>query len=414
MISFIEILISAVVTFSPLLFYYYYVAYKKTVRESEKKILIKLCLFSTIFIIFSLLLYFDNKLYYLLVTLPILYSYLYGNKTMIITSMAVVGVFSYIQIDANVIFLVLINLFYVLSYFLYSKFQKKRIFFTTLFWLSTCLVTAIYYCITNMSAILNISFLFLFLSYTLIVFISDRLIGKASEVINLYMTLKEFEKEKVMQSSFFKITHEIKNPIAVCKGYLDMLNVADANTDADKVKSEKYINIIKAEIDRTLTLLNDFQQFTKITIEKKNFDLNILLDDVKEAITPLKNKYKVKIEFHSENILEVYADYNRLKQVMINIIKNAIEASEIKEDSKIIVTSYIDNDKLYFIVKDNGVGMKKEVMEKLTVPFYTTKQTGSGLGICLSNEIINAHGGRLKFSSKVGYGTTAKVILPIK
>ena len=99
---------------------------------------------------------------------------------------------------------------------------------------------------------------------------------------------------------------------------------------------------------------------------------------------------------------------------MINIIKNAIEASEIKEDSKIIVTSYIDNDKLYFIVKDNGVGMKKEVMEKLTVPFYTTKQTGSGLGICLSNEIINAHGGRLKFSSKVGYGTTAKVILPIK
>ena len=191
----------------------------------------------------------------------------------------------------------------------------------------------------------------------------------------------------------------------------DALDMFDVN---DKAKSDKYVNIIKTEIDRTLTLLNDFQQFTKITIEKKNFDLNLLLEDVKAAISPLSNKYKVEVDFQTENSLEIYADYNRLKQVMINIIKNGIEASEGRKHSKILITSYIDNGKLYFIVKDNGVGMKKEIMEKLTVPFCTTKQTGSGLGICLSNEIINAHGGRLKFDSKVGYGTTAKVILPIK
>lgn len=408
MINIIEIIMSAIVMFSPLLFYYYYVAYKKTVRESEKKILNKLCLFSTMFIVISLLKYFDNSLYFLLATLPILFSYLYGNKTMIFVSSIIMGTFTYVSIPVNIIYLIVVNLSYVLAYIIYLKTQQKRDFFTMFFCLNTCLATLIYFMINNPNVIININFLFLVFTYALIVFISEILISKASEVINLHMTLKEFEREKVMQSSFFKITHEIKNPIAVCKGYLDMFDVND------KAKSDKYVNIIKTEIDRTLTLLNDFQQFTKITIEKKNFDLNLLLEDVKAAISPLSNKYKVEVDFQTENSLEIYADYNRLKQVMINIIKNGIEASEGRKHSKILITSYIDNGKLYFIVKDNGVGMKKEIMEKLTVPFCTTKQTGSGLGICLSNEIINAHGGRLKFDSKVGYGTTAKVILPIK
>lgn len=408
MINVLEIMIIAVVMFSPLLFYYYYVAYKKTVRESEKKTLNKLCLVSVMFIVISLLKYFNNSFYYLFATFPILFSYLYGNKFMIVFSSVVMSIFAYLNIDINIFYLIIINFFYVLTYILYLKLKKGKDFFTIFFCLSTCLTILVYFLFNNINLIVNINFLFLVFSYTLIVFISEILISKASEIINLHMTLREFEREKVMQSSFFKITHEIKNPIAVCKGYLDMF---DTN---DKKKSDKYVNILKTEIDRTLTLLSDFQQFTKITIEKKRFDLNLLLEDVKAAISPLSNKYKVEIEFHSEDKLEIYADYNRLKQVIINIVKNGIEAIGEKKQGRIIITAYIDNDKLYLIIKDNGTGMKKEVIEKLTVPFYTTKQTGSGLGVCLSNEIINAHGGRLKFASKVGVGTTAKVILPIK
>lgn len=408
MINVLEIMIIAVVMFSPLLFYYYYVAYKKTVRESEKKTLNKLCLVSVMFIVISLLKYFNNSFYYLFATFPILFSYLYGNKFMIVFSSVVMSIFAYLNIDINIFYLIIINFFYVLTYILYLKLKKGKDFFTIFFCLSTCLTILVYFLFNNINLIVNINFLFLVFSYTLIVFISEILISKASEIINLHMTLREFEREKVMQSSFFKITHEIKNPIAVCKGYLDMF---DTN---DKKKSDKYVNILKTEIDRTLTLLSDFQQFTKITIEKKRFDLNLLLEDVKAAISPLSNKYKVEIEFHSEDKLEIYADYNRLKQVIINIVKNGIEAIGEKKQGRINITAYIDNDKLYLIIKDNGTGMKKEVIEKLTVPFYTTKQTGSGLGVCLSNEIINAHGGRLKFASKVGVGTTAKVILPIK
>lgn len=408
MINVTEILICMIVMFAPLLVYYYYVAYKKTVRISEKDILIDLCLLTILFLTISLMNYFDNHLYYFLVTIPILFSYLCRRYFMMIILSIVISSFLHMSIGLNIFYLILGNVLYYVAFYFHNKFNQHRDIFTTFFCLITCVITLSFLTVNKMPEIYNFNVLFALFLYSAMVFIAEIVISKANEVINLHMTLKEFEREKVMQSSFFKITHEIKNPIAVCKGYLDMIDVNDAK------KCDKFVNIIKGEIDRTLTLLNDFQQFTKITIEREIFDLNLLLEDVKSAVTPLINKYKVNLAVNSEYDLEIYADYNRLKQVLINIIKNGMEANEGKKNGKIEVTAYVDNEKLYLIIKDNGTGMKKEIMEKLTVPFCTTKQTGSGLGVCLSNEIIKAHNGNLKYTSKVGVGTTAKIVLPLK
>lgn len=101
-----------------------------------------------------------------------------------------------------------------------------------------------------------------------------------------------------------------------------------------------------------------------------------------------------------------------MKQVMINLIKNAIEASNINGEVKII--SFIDNNKLNIIIKDCGVGMSKETMDNLLNPFFTTKSFGTGLGVCLSNEIINAHGGSLDYYSHMNEGTSFFITLPLK
>ena len=90
-------------------------------------------------------------------------------------------------------------------------------------------------------------FMFYVLSYLIL-----EILNQCENTIDLNVSLKELEKEKELRKSLFKITHEIKNPIAVCKGYLDMF---DYN---NKEHSERYIPIIKQEIDRTLTLMNDF------------------------------------------------------------------------------------------------------------------------------------------------------------
>jgi signal transduction histidine kinase len=227
---------------------------------------------------------------------------------------------------------------------------------------------------------------------------------KADEILNLYSTIKSIEHEKEIKISLFKLTHEVKNPISVVKGYIDMFDVNDKN------KSIRYIGIINQEINRTLNLLSDFMQFSKINLEIEEVDVGLLFDDVKQIINPMLNNKNIKCTFKIEDNIFINADYNRLKQVIINLIKNSVEAS--KTNGIISVTLYKDNDKIYIIVKDNGIGMTKEELNNMFKPFHTTKENGTGLGVCLSKEIIEAHKGKLAYNSIKNKETIAKIVLP--
>lgn len=408
MIKFLEILIILIVMVFPVLTYHYYAAYKKNLKESEKEIFSNLCLFLTLYFSITVLKYFDNSLYYLLATIPILLSYLYSKPIMVIISSLMITMFLKDVMVDKYFLLILANILYFIFYKWYQKTNKEREVFTTTFCIISSIIAIILYYLNNTMPSYSYNILLVILLYIMIIFILEIVTEKATGVINLHMTLKEFEHEKQIKTSLFKLTHEIKNPIAVCKGYLDMFDTRDVD------KSDKYINIIKGEIERTLNLLSDFMQFTKIRVEKQKVDFNLLLEDVLLAITPLSNKYNVRYFFDTDTSLELNMDYSRMKQVVINILKNSIEANKEKNNGKILIKSYIEGSKLYLIIKDNGVGMDKDVMDKLTTPFHTTKQNGNGLGICLSNEIVLAHGGSLSYTSKVGKGTVAKVVLPVK
>ena len=89
----------------------------------------------------------------------------------------------------------------------------------------------------------------------------------ADGITNLHEMVSKLEKDNKLRDSLFKLSHEIKNPIAVCKGYLDMLNLEN------KDKSEKYIGIIKSEIDRSLNVMNDFMEYSKIKVNKEIFEI---------------------------------------------------------------------------------------------------------------------------------------------
>ena len=142
------------------------------------------------------------------------------------------------------------------------------------------------------------------------------------KILEKNKSLKELEKEKELKLALFKLTHEIKNPIAVCKGYLEMLNPKKQ----DKV--EKYLPIIEDEINRTLTIINDFSDYGKLKIEKEEIDLVMLMEDIEETLMPLLKEKNVCWTFATkEEELYIELDYNRIKQVLINLIKNSIEAA---------------------------------------------------------------------------------------
>ena len=249
--------------------------------------------------------------------------------------------------------------------------------------------------------LLVIVFIYYFLTFTVLYLF--RIIEK---IESLNCTIKLLEKDKQIKDALFKLTHEIKNPLAVCKGYLDMVNLDN------KEKSTKYISIMKQEINRSLNIISDFVEYNKIKVVKEQIELNMLLEDVYDSFKILVNASNVKLLYNDKNNNEVYimGDYERLKQVLINLLKNSLES--IEDKGKIELYTNLNKNYIDIVVQDTGKGMNEEVQSKLLEMFFTTKNNGTGLGVSLSNEIIKAHNGKLSYKSELNKGTIATIRLP--
>ena len=240
----------------------------------------------------------------------------------------------------------------------------------------------------------------------ILTFICLYLFKIANNITSMHEMIDKIQRENKLKNSLFKLTHEIKNPIAVCKGYLDMIDIDNRD------KSEKYLRIIKSEIDRSLNVMSDFMEYSKIKINKEPFDISLLLDDIYDSFNTLISSNKIKFVYNnSYDDLYLFGDYDRLKQVFVNIVKNSIESIT---DSGIISMSVMLNDnKVTVIIEDNGIGMNEEELDNIKEMFYTTKKNGTGLGVALSNEIVVAHNGTMEYSSVKNMGTKCIVSLPL-
>ena len=277
----------------------------------------------------------------------------------------------------------------------FNKFEYKII----LFYLIECVLDI---CIgIDYSGVILSHILYALLSYILIV-----VMNRTDKIIDIYGTIRRVEYEKNFRDSLFKITHEIKNPIAVCKGYLDML---DPN---NSTQVNKYISIVKEEIDRTLILMNDFLNLTKLKIDKSIMDISLLIEDIIRNTEALLLELNIEFEYNIiDDDIYIDGDYNRLKQVLINLIKNSAES--INNNGLIKLNMKTTNTKVIIIIEDNGIGMSKDVINRVGEPFFTTKTKGTGLGVKLSTEIIEQHDGLIKYTSKEGKGTKVKIELPL-
>ena len=394
----------------PLTLYLIYFAYIKNMDLEEKSIFLEIALFSSLYMLFRNI---DLKNYaYAIVFLniPLLIAYLKRKtKTAVLISITLI-IFLYTNLNISLILLIIE---YVLYFIIYSGLMKKNE-------LNIRSITAIFVSIrtffiafqstfylffdTNPShLLLNISTMVIFLVAT--AYIILLLFEKCEGVMNYNSTLNELNREKEIRTSLFKITHEIKNPLAVCRGYLDML------AEDNYKKYKEYIPIISSEINRTLLLMDDFLDYTKVKINKEDVDLILLLEEISLELKPLfkKNNIKTKLNIPDDEIY-LDLDYNRMKQVLVNIFKNSVEAKS--DDTTITVDINEHKDMVDIIISDTGVGMSKEVLEKIGQNFYTTKERGTGLGVSLSKEIIALHGGKIHYESTLGKGTKVYISLP--
>lgn len=402
-----ELFLNIILITFPILVYFICSCYHLLRKEKYNDLLLGLLLVSSLYIFLKYgKVVNDNKIL-LFCNIPIIFAFLKKKGYLaIILSLFVIGYCHYV-FDYNVIIMSIKFLVYYLAYIVFNKHRVSDNDFVAIFASIQGFFIAFEYFFINdvddVNTFITI-FLITFLFY-IITFILLYLSNIVSKITNLFYEVKKLEKEKEIKNSLFKLTHEIKNPIAVCKGYLDMLDIDDYD------KLNRYIPIIKQEINRSLNIMSDFLEFSKIKINKDIVDINVLLDDVYDSFKILNKNKNIELVYNEkEEEICIEADYDRLKQVLLNLMKNSSEA--ITKNGRIILDSKIDGNNCIITIEDNGIGMSSETLKEIKTLFFTTKKDGSGIGVSLSNEIIKAHGGQLNYFSTYGKGTKVQIQLP--
>lgn len=217
--------------------------------------------------------------------------------------------------------------------------------------------------------------------------------------------LQKSEKLALLGQMAAGIAHEIRNPLTSIRGFVQLFK-----GDQDQ---NVYYDIVLSELDRINTIVGEFLFLSKPTVTSmQDRDVKKLLNDVVTLIQTqtILNNVQISMEYES-NLPLVSCDENQLKQVFLNVLKNAIEAMPNGGVIELKLKKDIDH-QIAIVISDQGVGIPKDRIPSLGEPFYTTKEKGTGLGLMTCYKIIENHQGQLQIESELNKGTTVKIILP--
>lgn len=203
------------------------------------------------------------------------------------------------------------------------------------------------------------------------------------------------------------IAHEIKNPLALIKSMLQIVE-----KQVPSVKNTKYWTPIFGEIQYLNDFLTDLYYLNNInSIDKKILDIIPLIKSLKQSYDAYaKEQNKNFAVTYSNALPNIIGNNIQIKQALINLIKNAFEATQ--EDDHIYVNAFCNTKWLVIEVKDTGYGMTQEQMNNIFKPFVTHKKTGTGLGLSITQKIVSSHNGTIEVKSVKNKGTTFTIKFP--
>ncbi|UTR16336.1 ATP-binding protein [Salipaludibacillus sp. LMS25] len=221
------------------------------------------------------------------------------------------------------------------------------------------------------------------------------------------------EKLKVAGEMSAGFAHEIRNPLTTIKGFIKLFDEQDG-----KMKP-KYYKLVMDEIDRVTKIVNELLNIANPNVceEKTKVNIDGMLENILTLYEGHMNRHHIELEtFLHGTLPDIEADSNKLKQVLINLIQNGIEA--MPDGGRMNVHTKLghaeNSEKVIVIrVEDTGEGMDKDTMDKLGTPFFTTKETGTGLGLTTSFRVIEEMAGTIKVSSTQEKGTVFTISIPV-
>ena len=203
-----------------------------------------------------------------------------------------------------------------------------------------------------------------------------------------------------MKNDLYVLAHEVKNPLSIISGYLEMLNINNL---------EDYKKIIKEEVKNSLEILDNYLEYNKLILNKEEIDINLLLLDIKKNMKDYLKKRGISLRvFLQDDEIYLNADYAKLRQVFYNILKNSMESQ-----SKTIIIAYqVLFGKIRIKIENDGLKINSDDLNKIGNG-YTDKVFGNGIGTSLSKKIVEMHGGKIKYQNNKKGGVNVIITLSL-
>ncbi|RXT04257.1 ATP-binding protein [Ammoniphilus sp. CFH 90114] len=217
--------------------------------------------------------------------------------------------------------------------------------------------------------------------------------------------MRNSEKLSVVGQLAAGVAHEIRNPLTTLRGFVQFFH--------SDIKAP-YAELMISELDRINFIVSEFLLLAKPqSVLFRRSNLEKILSETCNLFQTQAIMHNTTIQFiQDDSPLWIECDENQLKQVFINILKNSLEAMPSGGNIQVIVER-IESEKVSIVLIDEGQGMSPSTISRISEPFYTTKENGTGLGLMVSKKIIESHHGQLFIDSEVGKGTRIEIVLPM-
>lgn len=240
----------------------------------------------------------------------------------------------------------------------------------------------------------------------------DEAIDKMENIVQktkLHRELQRAEKMNAIGQLAASVAHEIRNPMTVVKGFLQIFLSKEQMSEEEKM----YIKLMIEEMNRAESIINDYLSLAKPDMEQTEkvnaaeIALNVM--ELMNSYAMMSKNISVLTDFQ-ENVF-IQGNKNELKQVLINILKNGIEA--MKDGGELALTVKKEGGYGVFIIRDTGIGMTPEELDRLGTAFYSLKEKGTGMGLMVCYQIVERMKGRIESTSKKNEGTTFHIYIPL-
>ncbi|PHG23503.1 two-component sensor histidine kinase, partial [Bacillus pseudomycoides] len=392
------------------IFVFYFIYNNEIFFKNYKKILIIICTSIPLILCMKFPIYIDENCVHDLRQIPFLIGTLYGGLPVGIALLSIMLLIRFVFYGVNFLTVIVYITMLIFTAYSSSKFnqlnrRKKLIMSMTLPFFLALLTTFIAVVLSDFPITNSYITYFILLPpivMLFVVYINEVL----RDAVIMRSKLVKMEKMEIVSQLAASISHEVRNPLTVVKGFTQLLKTPDLPQES----REQYIEHILGELNRAQVIIDDYLTFAKPASQKVD---NIVIDqELKRIISmmmPLCNMNSINV---SENLVtgSITGNTQHFQQCFLNLIKNSIEA--MPNGGKLSIKSSACENKITIVIKDSGIGMTQEQINRFGEPYFSTKTRGTGLGTMVAVKIIETMNGTLDINSIVNKGTTLTITFP--